>query len=412
MLDTQFVRSQFPALDTPWALFDNAGGTVAPRQVIDRVHGYMSRYQMQLGASYALSEEAGALYKAGHRAVAALFGADVDEVFLGVSTTRNMELLAATLRPQWREGDAIVVTDLDHEANVGCWRRLAATGIEVREWKLRPGTAELAPEDLEPLLDDRTRLVAVTHCSNIVGALVDIPAVVERAHAAGALVCVDGVGYAPHRLLDVKALGVDFYAFSLYKSFGPHLGAVYGRREHLLGLSNPNHFFIDDSAIPSKLEPGNLPYELGASLPGILDYLDAVDRHHGGDGFGDGEFDGVRAGLQRVFRRIAHHEAEVSRLLIEFLKHRDGVRIIGPATAEVDARAPIIAFVVEGRRSSEIPPLLDTEHLAVRFGHFYAYRGVEALGLRDVDGVVRVSLAHYNTAEEIERLVTALDRVL
>ena len=410
--DFEFARSHCPALDprpgeVPWALFDNAGGTVVPRQVIDRVTAYMSRYQIQLGASYPLSVEASEAVRAGHRAMVEWLGAEDGEVVLGPSTTVNLDLLARSLRANWRAGDVVVVTDLDHEANIGCWRRLEATGIEIRTWKLRPDSADLVLDDLDALLDDRVRLVAMTQASNVVGRIHDVAAVAERVHAAGALLCVDGVGYAPHRRVDVKALGVDFYAFSLYKAFGPHVGALYGRRELLEAAGNPNHFFIADDDLPYKFEPAGVCHELVAALPGMLDYVADLDRHHGGD-LGDG----VGASLDRVFARVAAHEERLAAPLLAYLGAHPKVSIVGPETADRRVRLPIVAFVVEGRQSSTVPPELDRQHLAVRWGHFYAYHAIGALGLRERDGIVRVSLAHTNTPEEIDRLITALDRIL
>ena len=410
--DVDFARSHCPALEvpvggTPWALFDNAGGTVVPRQVIDRVTAYMSRYQIQLGASYPLSVEASEAVRAGHRAMVEWLGAEEGEVVLGPSTTVNLDLLARCLRAQWQPGDVVVVTDLDHEANIGCWRRLEDSGIEIRTWNLRTDTADLVLDDLDPLLDDRVRLVAMTQASNVVGRIHDVRAVADRVHDAGALLCVDGVGYAPHRRVDVRALGVDFYAFSLYKAFGPHVGALYGRRELLEAAGNPNHFFIPDDDLPYKLEPAGVCHELVAALPGMLDYVADLDRHHGGD-----PAEGVRASLGRVFERVAAHEERLAAPLLAFLDAHPKVRIVGPATANRRARLPIVAFVVEGHKSSTIPPQLDREQLAARWGHFYAHRAITALGLHDRDGIVRVSLAHTNTAEEIDRLIIALDRIL
>lgn len=406
MMDTDFVRAQFPALSTPWALFDNAGGTVLPRLVIDRAAAYMARYQVQLGATYDLSMEADEWIQTGHRAAEVLVGADPGEVVVGPSTTANVHLLASSLAPLLKAGDEVVVTNLDHEANVGAWRRLEAHGVVLREWCLDPGSAELRLEDLEPLLGPRTRLVCFTHCSNIVGRIHDVATMTRRIHEAGAWVCVDGVGYAPHRRVDVKALDVDFYALSLYKTFGPHQGLLYGKRELLTRLSNPNHFFIDDEDLPYKFEPGGVNHELVAALPAILEYVELLDRHH------DSELADEPGRLDRVFHRIAEHEAEISRPLLDFLSHRRGVRILGPESADVAVRAPIIAFTVAGRKASEIPPLLDRHKVAIRWGHFYAYRAVEALGLMEQDGVVRVSLAHYNTSAEIERLIEGLDAAL
>ena len=396
MLNIDQVRSEFPALSNneDWALFDNAGSSVPLGTVVDAAADYMRRYQVQLGASYEISARASEMVKAGHDALAAYVNAEPGEVVLGPSTTVNMHHLARALRPLWKEGDEVVVTNLDHETNVAPWRGLEATGIVIREWKFRPETMALEIEDLEPLLNERTRLVAFTHCSNIVGGIHDVAAISRRIHKAGALSCVDGVAFAPHRQIDVKAWDVDFYGLSLYKTYGPHLGLLYGKRDLLLQGHSQYHFFIGEDEVPYKYEPGNVNHELAASLPEIPAYFERL------------------GGLEKAFAEIRTHEENLARPLIDYLGSRSDVRLMGPATADGDVRVPTIAFVVEGRKSSEIPPLLDAEKLAVRWGHFYAYRPIRDLGLLEQDGVVRVSAVHYNRVEEMERLVAALDRVL
>jgi cysteine desulfurase family protein (TIGR01976 family) len=403
MLDLDFTRAQFPALRTPFALLDNAGGSVPCRQVIARVVEHMETRPVQLGASYPLSVEARASVAAGRAAAATLLGAEADEVVLGASSTLLVQRIATALRAGWDEGDEVVVTNLDHEANIGPWRKLAETGIVVREWRFRPDTLTLHVEDLEPLLSERTRLVAFTHCSNIVGSIVDVPRVTARVRAAGALSCVDGVAFAPHRRVDVKALGADVYFVSLYKVYGPHLAALYGRRDLLRAAKSPNHFFVSEDAVPTKFEPGNANYETTVSVAGIPEYLRALGAHHG---LGD------EPDLSAVFDRIAAHEEELARPLLGFLAEHPRVTLIGDAAPDRDARVPTVSFTVEGMAASELTPRLDERDLAARYGHFYAYRLIDALGLHSRDGVVRVSLVHYNTPEEVARLTAALDELL
>ena len=400
MLDLDHVRAQFPALDSPWVLMDNAGGSAPCRQVVDRVRDHMSRLPVQLGASYALSADASAAVAAGRSAAAALLGATPEEVVLGASSTALVNQLAAALRAGWSEGDEVVVTNVDHETNIGAWRRLEETGIVVREWRVRPDTHRLHPEDLEGLVGERTRMVAFTHCSNIVGSITDVEACVAVARAAGAMTCVDAVAYAPHRRVDVRALGVDFYFASLYKVYGPHVGVMFGRREALLEARGTNHFFVAPDALPGKFEPGGVNYELVASLAGIVEYLEGV-----GARAGDPSIDGA-------FRAIAAHEERLVAPLLEFLVGHPSVTLVGDPSPDGARRVPTVSFTVEGRASSEIPPLLDERGVAVRYGHFYAYRLIRDLGLLDRDGVVRVSLVHYNSPAEVERLVEALDAVL
>lgn len=398
-----WVRSRFPALATDWALFDNAGGSVPVAGVVSRAHDHMARLGVQLGASYPMSVEATERVAAGHRAAEQLLNAPEGTVVLGPSTTANLRMLAHALAPLWSAGDEIVVTDLDHESNIGAWRMLEARGFVLREWKLRPATQRLHVEDLEPLLGPRTRLVAFTHCANVVGSLHDARAIIERVHAAGALACVDGVAYAPHRLVDVQELGADFYAVSLYKVFGPHLGMMYVRADHLERARSQNHFFLGETATPYKLEPGGVPHELAASLPGIVEHFLELDAKLPGGGAGDD-----RARMARAYDAIAAHEAALSEPLLAWLASRKGVHVLGEPSADPALRVPTVAFTVEGRRASEVPPRVDRARVAIRWGTFYAHRAIDALGLAERDGIVRVSMAHYNTPGEVERLIEAL----
>ncbi len=395
-MNFESVRAEFPALNSPWALMDNAGGSAPCRGVIDRLRDYLERLPFQLGASYPLSREAEEAVAGGRRAAERLFGAEPGELVLGASSTALVKQLAASLRPTWEEGDQVIVTNVDHEANIGPWRQLEATGIEVRTWGCRAGEHELRLEDLQALLTPKTRLVAFTHCSNIVGSILDVPAIAGIVREAGALSCVDGVAFAPHRRVDFKALGADFYFASLYKVYGPHVGAMVGRREHLLAAQGTNHFFVAADALPNKFEPGNVNYEATASLVGIVEYLEKI---------GEGN-------LERGFERIAAREQELVTPLLSFLASHPRVRLIGDPRADSTARVPTISFTVEGRRSSEITELLDQRSIAARYGHFYAYHLIEHLGLLENDGVVRVSLLHYNTEEEVARLISALEEIL
>ena len=403
VLDVELCRAQFSALRPPpsepppaWAYMDNAGGSLAPVQTSDAIARYLRTRHVQLGASYDLSVASGADVDAGRAAAAALVGADPDEVVLGPSSTMNVFVLAQALLPTWPAGAAVVVTDLDHEANVGAWRRLEARGVEVREWRMDPETAELRVEDLDPLLDDgRVRLVCFTHCSNVVGTIHDVAHITRRCHAAGAQVCVDGVAFAPHRRVDVRGLGVDWYLVSLYKVYGPHLGLLYGRRERLLEARSQNHFFYGEDAIPHKLMPGNVSHELAAGLVGIPAYLQTV-----------------AGSIDEAFALFTAHEARIVAPLLEDLSARPDVRLIGRSDPDPDHRVPTVAFAVRGMHASSIPAALDQRKLAIRWGDFYAARAIDRLGLREAGGVVRISLVHYNRADEVERLLEALDLVL
>jgi len=242
----------------------------------------------------------------------------------------------------------------------------------------------------------------------VVGEILDVQAIVQRirANRPDTWIVVDGVAYAPHRLVDLAQLDVDVYAVSLYKVYGPHLGAMFVRRDLMRRAVGQNHFFVPEDALPHKLQPGGVSHELAAGLPGIGAYFDAIAEHHG-----------VEASTRRerwagVFELFAAHEERLAGRLLAFLGQHDRCRIIGPSVADRSVRAPTIAFVVDGLCSSKVVPPLDERHIAVRWGHFYAKRASDALGLAATEGIVRVSMVHYNTLAEVDRLIEALQETL
>ncbi len=402
-LDVEFARSHFPGIGD-CAFFENAGGTLVPRQVSDRVHDYMRRNQVQPGAPYPASQEAQERISRGHRRLSEMIGADPQEVIIGHSTTLNAFVLANALRKILQPGDEIIVTDIDHEANNGAWRRLAEFGIEIKEWNIDPETGELGgAERLAQLIGDRTRLVCVTWCSNITGSLNDIAQIAETVHRAGAMICVDAVAYAPHRALNLHAIGVDFCLFSLYKLYGPHLGVMYGKRDLLRKLPSQNHYFFSDSALPYKMQPGGYLHETAASIEGICEYFDAIYAHHF-----DCSGSTIAQRYAKVFELFSAHEQAVSQPLVEYLRERDDVRIIGRLTADKNQRVPTISFVMRERKSSELPEHLGRRGIGISSGDFYAKRCIDAMGLARLGGVARISIAHYNSEAEVSRLIEHL----
>ena len=403
-LDIAFVRGQFPDAVWDWAFFENAGGSFVPQSVVERLNAFMVESRVQPHASFAPSALAGQRMIEGQRLMAEMINAEPDEVIVGPSTTSNVFVLAHALRPLFKDGDEIVVTNLDHEANSGAWRRLGETGITVKEWRFNPDTAALEIEALEALLSERTRLVCFPHCSNITGGISDAAAIVATVHAAGAMACVDGVALAPHRRVDVKALDADFYLLSTYKVFGPHLGLLYGKRERLREARNQNHFFVGEDNGPWKLNPGLANHELTAALVGVADYFEAVYRHHfteAKNSFGE------RVG--QVYGLFSRYEEALSARFLDFLQSKPRVRLYGPPGVE---RAPTFSFSVGGVPSAAIPPRLEDGKVGIRSGHFFAYRPVRDFGLDPADGVVRASMAHYNSLDEVDRLIRGLDRAI
>ena len=311
------------------------------------------------------------------------------------------QFLAKAMEGRLEPGDEIVVTDFDHESNIGPWRALEKRGIVVKTWGLDPESFEIDLAELDTLMTERTRLVAVTHVSNILGTINPVAEIARRAHARGAEIAVDGVAYAPHRAVDVQAWDVDYYVFSFYKTYGPHFAVLYGKHDKLLELDGLYHYFYGREKVPAKLEPGNTNYELAWGSAGIVDYLDTL-----GGGTGD------RGAIQRAYGAMAEQEDAIGARLLGFLGSRNDVRVVGRRTSSADTRVPTIAFKAPGRDAAAIVRCVDRHELGIRFGDFHSRRLIERLDLAGDSGVVRVSMVHYNTLEEVDRLIGALEPAL
>ena len=405
-LDLAAIRAEFPALAQDFVFLDNAGGSQVLARVADRVRDYLLTSSVQLGASYAHSQAAGAKVLQARQSVARLINAAHDEeAVMGGATTALMFQLIQAILPQVRPGDEIILTNTDHEANIGAWLRLQAAGATVHFWNVNPQTLELDLADLERLLSPRTTWVAMTHASNVLGTVNPVAEVAQRVHRSGARLCVDAVAYAPHRLVDVQASGADVYVFSFYKVFGPHYAVLWGRRELLLQLASLNHYFIAPETLPYKLQPGNVNYELSYGCIGISDYLEAVGTALGAQG-------DARSRMQHAFDAFEQHEDALAEQLLAYLRGKAGVRIIGRTHTGDGLRVPTVSFVVRGAMSESIVLHTDSAGIGIRFGDFYAKRLIEALGLQARGGVVRVSIAHYNTPAEMEHLIKHLDAAI
>lgn len=406
-LDIDFVRAQFPAFAEPslagQAFFENAGGSYTCQPVIDRLTRYYHQRKVQPYASYAASRLAGEEMDEARARLAVILGVETDEVSFGPSTTQNAYVLAQAFRQHLQPGEAIVVTNQDHEANSGPWRRLEAEGIELREWQIDPETGHLDPADLDPLLaDGKVRLVCFPHCSNVVAEINDVAAIAEIAHDAGAWVCVDGVSYAPHGLPDVGALGADIYLFSAYKTYGPHQGIMVIRRDLAMTLPNQAHYFNADT-LYKRFTPAGPDHAQIAASAGIADYLDALAGHHGGS-------DLDAAGRARLAHDLMRgHEVALSQPLLDYLRGRNDLRLLGPVEAE--RRAPTFAMDL-GRPAAPVAAELAKRGIMADGGDFYAVRPLTALGIDLDQGVLRVSFVHYTTRQEVDRLIAALDDVL
>ncbi|MDG1377738.1 MAG: aminotransferase class V-fold PLP-dependent enzyme [Yoonia sp.] len=403
-IDIAWVRSQFPAFAQPslqgQAFFENAGGSYTCGQVIDRLHRYYTERKVQPYAPCEASRLAGEEMDEARRRLAEMLGVAPHELSFGPSTTQNTYVLAQAVRKWLKPGEAIVVTNQDHEANSGPWRRLAEEGIEVREWQIDPVTGLLNPEDLEDLLDENVRLVCFPHCSNVVGAINDVVDITARAQAAGARVCVDGVSYAPHGFPDVGAMGCDIYLFSAYKTFGPHQGIMVIREEFGFDLPNQGHHFNGDS-LYKRFTPAGPDHAQIAASAGMADYMEAFSAHHGG---------GVGAAAARLAHDVMRaHEVALLQPLLDYVSAKNSVRLIGPSDAA--QRAPTVAMALQMDAESAAAQLAPLGIMAGG-GDFYAQRPLGAMGVDLDKGVLRVSFTHYTETAEVDKLISALDQVV
>ena len=402
--DRQRIRAQFPALAGDTVYLENAGGSQVPAVVADCIRDYMLSSYVQVGAGYPISQQATGFLDEAHDFVRLMMNGDDGEVILGPSTSALLQMLAGCYAKVLDPGSEIVVAQTGHEANVGPWKMLARLGFTLRWWEMDPSTFSCPLTDLENLLSERTALVAFPHVSNLLGEIVDVEAITSLAHGAGARVVVDGVAYAPHRAMDVSGWDVDWYAYSTYKVYGPHMAALWGRRDAIAELPGPNHFFIADDELPYKFEVGGPNHEGCAGIRGLRNYLAfLVDL--------DDPRSLDRPAIEKAFDVMTACELPLQARLIEYLRCRDDVRIVGPIDDGL-SRVGTISFVHDSKSSAEITAAVDRSGIGIRHGHMYAYHLCEAAGLEAEDGVVRTSLVHYNTMEEIERLIRVFDTVL
>ncbi len=404
-LDPALIRAEFPAFAQPdlegWAFFENAGGSYAARQVIDRLTSYYVTHKVQPYGFYPASREAGQLMDIGYRRIAQALNVNQDWVHFGPSTSANTYVLANAFAGWLKPGDAIVVTNQDHEANSGAWRRLAERGIVVREWGVDKDTGHLDLAALDKLLDSNVRAICFPHASNIVGEINPVAEVARRAKSFGAVTVVDGVSYAPHGLPDLLELGCDVYLFSAYKVFGPHQGIMAIRPSLAAELPNQGHFFND--TLPRKrLTPAGPDHAQIAASAGIADYLERVAVLAGDSVEGRTPFHKAHAAMRA-------QEVALLTPLLDYIRGRNNLRLIGPS--DPNLRAPTVSIA-----TTELPislvDKLSRHRIMAAGGNFYAWRLCEALGINPGHGVLRLSFTHYTAPEEITRLIEALDAEL
>ena len=405
-LDIDFVRDQFPAFSEPslakQAFFENAGGSYACAPVIERLTRFYRERKVQPYAPYDASRVAGEEMDEARQRLAAMLDVETDEVSFGPSTTQNTYVLAQAFRQHLKRDDVIIVTNQDHEANSGPWRRLADEGFDIREWRIDPETGHLDPADLDALLDDKVRLVCFPHCSNVVGEINDVAAITAKVHAAGAVVCVDGVSYAPHGFPNVGKLGADIYLFSAYKTYGPHQGIMVMRRALGEKLPNQGHFFNGDT-LYKRFTPAGPDHAQVAACAGIADYVETLySRHHK-------THREAAARAEAVHDLMRTHEVKLLQPLLDYLGEKNSVRLLGPGNAA--HRAPTVAIELVGPAEA-VADALAPHGINAGGGDFYAARPLKAMGVDTDKGVLRLSFVHYTTKAEVDQLIRALDHVL
>jgi len=403
------VRRKFPALNRSESslFFDNAAGAQIPQNVFDAINGHLLRRNVQRGGRYRESREVDAEIASARKTVATfLNAADPDEVAFGMNATSFIRLVSLALSQRFADRREIIVSDLDHEANIATWMALEQQGAVLRWWNVRED-GSLHLDDLEPLLSSRTRLVACTVASNALGTIIDVAGVAQRAHAAGAEVFLDCVQYAPHGLVDVQKWGCDYLVCSGYKIFAPHMGFLWGRRAALDALATFREDFIPD-APPFKIEVGTFVYENVAGMRAAIEYLAGLGTNCDGSDAPAAQ----RKRLASAMEAIHEYETTLSAALLQGLRSMKGVTVYGlqdPQTSHL--RVPTVCFNLRSVSPEQVTTRLADKGIAVRDGNMYAPRLMRRLGLSPDSGAVRASLVHYNTLEEIRLFLGALQEI-
>jgi cysteine desulfurase family protein (TIGR01976 family) len=408
--DTGAVRSQFPSLSEcddgkPRIYLDNPAGTQVPRQVVDRMTEYFLRSNSNSGGTFATARISDEIIEAARRGMADFVNAvSPDEIVFGPNMTSLTFQMTRALAPLINPGDEILVTRMDHDANVTPWRLLAErTGAQIKWLDFSRDTFRYELEDLDRLLSPRTRLAAVNYASNVTGTINDVAEIARRVRAAGGLTYVDAVQFAPHGVIDVQALGCDFLVCSAYKFYGPHAGILWGRRDLLESLK-PEKLDASSDELPSRYEIGTQSHEAIAGILGALEYYAWLGADAGGS---------FRARINAGKAAMQRHEQDLTSRLTAGLSALRGVRIHGLTGAnEMVDRVSTISLSVEGHSPDALAAALGDQNIFVWGGHNYALEVIDRLGISREEGVLRIGPVHYNTFEEIDIVVSALDRII
>ena len=406
-LDVGWVREQFPALQRnvnghPAVFFDAPGGTQVPQRVIGAISNYLSLFNANTGGAFLTSRHTDQIIADARTAMADFFNCATDEVVFGANMTTLTFALSRAIGRELKTGDELLVTCLDHDANVSPWVCLEERGVKVRTADVNPADCTLDMFDLSAKIRRNTQLVAVGWAANAVGTINDVNEIVRLAHEAGAMAFIDAVHYAPHGPIDVRALDCDFLACSSYKFFGPHQGILYGKRDQLLRL-RPHKLRVCSEKLPDRWETGTQNHECMAGVTAAIDYIADVGRHH------SSETHTRREAIVAAFEVFQQHERELAEKLIRGLLDIPGLTFYGITDqAKLDQRTPTVAIRMEGYTPRELATHLGERGIFTWDGNYYAINLAERLGVQQSGGMLRIGLAHYNTAEEVDRLLVEL----
>ncbi len=409
-LDLKWVRSQFPALrqtvnDHPATFLDGPAGTQVPQRVIDAMADYLAHSNANTCGAFPTSRRTDAVIAAAHQAMADLLGCAADEVFFGPNMTTLTFALARSIGRKMQPGDEIVVTTLDHDANVAPWRALEERGVVVRQVDIHDSDCTLDMDDLRRKITPRTKLVAAGYAANAVGTINDVHEVVRLAHAAGALAFLDAVHYAPHGSMDVRALDCDFLACSPYKFFGPHQGVMYGKREHLQRL-RPYKVRPAADTLPDRWETGTQVHEALAGVTAAVEYIADLGRQVNPGA------STRREALLAAYGAIQHHERALAGKMIAGLLRIPGLRFYGISDpARLAERVPTVAVRIAGKSPLALATALGERGIFTWDGNYFALNLTERLGVEKDGGFLRIGCVHYNTPEEVDRLLATLQEI-
>ena len=406
-LDVNWVRAQFPSLQTqvngqPAAFLDGPAGTQVPTQVMHAIQSYLMTANANTGGAFLTSRRTEEVIAGSRAAMGDFFNCEPDEVIFGQNMTTITFAISRAMARELPPGSEIVLTTLDHDANFSPWKALEEKGVAIRQVDIREDDCTLDMEGLKNSLNERTRLVAVGYASNSVGTINPVAEITKMAHAAGAWVYIDAVHYAPHGVIDVKALDCDFLVCSPYKFFGPHMGTLYGKRERL-ELLKPYKVRPCSDQLPDRWESGTQVHELIAGIGAAVEYIAGVGKHS------DSSVKSRREALTAAYRTTVAHETRLIWRLIEGLQAIPGLKIYGITDPKRSGeRCSTLSFRIEGRHPNEIAKFLGDRGIFTWDGNYYALNLSERLGVESKGGMVRIGLVQYNTMEEVERLLMAL----